>query len=402
MDLPLKNGTVTTNVENEPDGEDKKTLVEPEAMSSCQDRPAVDRLVAALQKSSNRQRLRLWLGSESLVEAAHAADHSARRSVTRHWEATTALEHASRLRSVDALAATGPAYELARVAQVGAAALQEATEVWAPVFEVLSVGIQQLARNAQVWQSRLSMVGDVAIELQRRVNVAKSPVLLVAQEIQDRLSMVHQVAQSPTFQTWLQELPSERVQEGIRRFLEEVEEAEGLEQPDAVASDVAVAAEGDSAWIVSWLLSFLKCLQRLGVTPSERWNAYALLLPFACFLYTEQGNDEDHAELVSLIRQQHQAEMAQGLEHHQSSVELLKVMRASLALQQLEQSYEVAVGRAPIRDHWSGPVTGHLVKGDEVQVLEAAGKWRRVQSVDEEGRFFIGWMLNKHLRHLPV
>ncbi|KLB18605.1 hypothetical protein SM40611_14130 [Xanthomonas hortorum pv. gardneri] len=306
------------------------------------------------------------------------------------------------MRSVDALAATGPAYELARVAQVGAAALQEATEVWAPVFEVLSVGIQQLARNAQVWQSRLSMVGDVAIELQRRVNVAKSPVLLVAQEIQDRLSMVHQVAQSPTFQTWLQELPSERVQEGIRRFLEEVEEAEGLEQPDAVASDVAVAAEGDSAWIVSWLLSFLKCLQRLGVTPSERWNAYALLLPFACFLYTEQGNDEDHAELVSLIRQQHQAEMAQGLEHHQSSVELLKVMRASLALQQLEQSYEVAVGRAPIRDHWSGPVTGHLVKGDEVQVLEAAGKWRRVQSVDEEGRFFIGWMLNKHLRHLPV
>ncbi|WOB48527.1 hypothetical protein NYR97_14885 [Xanthomonas hydrangeae] len=88
------------------------------------------------------------------------------------------------------------AYELARASHVGVAALQQAAEAWVPVVDVLCVVIQQLARTAQVWQSRLSMVGDAAIELQRRMNAATGPVLWGAQESQDLLNMVHQVTRS--------------------------------------------------------------------------------------------------------------------------------------------------------------------------------------------------------------
>lgn len=41
-----------------------------------------------------------------------------------------------------------------------------------------------------------------------------------------------------------------------------------------------------------------------------------------------QGKDEDHAELVSLIRQEHQVQIAQCLEQHQSPAESLKVTLA--------------------------------------------------------------------------
>ncbi|WP_150130666.1 hypothetical protein [Xanthomonas citri] len=398
---------MTTEVGSRSDGEDEK--------------PAVEQLFAMLHRSSTHKGLRLLRGSVPFLEAARAAEQPALRALRQHWEPNSALELAARLGStdalapvrssirhealagvpVDALAVASSAQNLVSASNEAVALLRQAAKVWTPALEGLSVGIHQLARGAEVWQSRLSVVGELTIGLQRRVDAATGPARLVVEGIRDRLHVVHDLVQSPTFQEWVNELTSERVQERICRLLEEAEEAERLDHPAATPSDTVSAAKVSNTWILGWLLSIFQRLKEIGIAPAEhRWAFYAIALPLLMSIYLEQGNDEDHAELVSLMRQQHQAEMAQSAKGSQSSAEIAQAMRAVLALQLLEQSFEVTVNSAPVRDELSGSVTRYLVKGDEVQILASAGKWRHVQSVDEEGRLLNGWVLKKHLRRV--
>ncbi|MGY4892231.1 UNVERIFIED_CONTAM: hypothetical protein EX528_18300 [Xanthomonas axonopodis] len=378
-------------------------------------------MFAMLNKGSTHQVLRLLRGNAAFLEAGRSAEQPALRALRQNWEPNSALELAARLGStgslaavrssirhealagvsVDALAVASSAQNLVSASNQAVALLRQAAKAWTPAFEGLSVGIQQLVRGVEVWQSRLSAVGELAIELQRRVDEATGPARLVAEGIQDRLHVVHDLMQSPTFKAWFNELTSERMQEGIYRLLEEAEEAERLEQHAEMASDPGSAAEANNAWLLGCLVSIFQRLKAIGIAPADhRWAFYAIALPFLLTIFIEQGNDEDHAELVSLMRQQHQAEMAQSRRGGQSSTESAKVMRALLALQLLEQTFEVTVNSAPVRDELSGSVTRYLVKGDEVQVLAAAGKWRHVQSVDEEGHLLNGWVLKKHLRRI--
>jgi len=90
--------------------------------------------------------------------------------------------------------------------------------------------------------------------------------------------------------------------------------------------------------------------------------------------------------------------MAQGALQNQDIKELVAAIHALASLQQVGQSFEISADTAPMRDERSGPVARRLKKGEEVQVLAAAGKWRQIQGVDEKGILFFGWVMNKHLR----
>lgn len=77
---------------------------------------------------------------------------------------------------------------------------------------------------------------------------------------------------------------------------------------------------------------------------------------------------------------------------------LTEVIFAQLVLQAASQSFEVSPQRAPMRDAPNGALIGELHHGDEVQVLQAQGKWRYVHTASSEGHALEGWFMKKHLR----
>jgi len=175
---------------------------------------------------------------------------------------------------------------------------------WAPVLEGMSSGIQKLGRSAETWERRVSLVGESIVQMQRKADAVSAPVRLVVTEMHDRLRLVQAVVQSPAFQAWAQELSSERVQDGLHRLLKE---ARAEDDEPSLDSTAAVTVEGISEamedfGLSAWLASLLSRINALGISVSDRWQIFSLLVTFAIFTYSEMGSDADHAELLSTIR----------------------------------------------------------------------------------------------------
>lgn len=397
---PQASGAVTGSTEN---GETEKRLslaVAGQASSSRQERPAVERLVVALQKSASRQAAQVSQVPLGVGGLHRAAERFHERELREELDLPAALESGYRLRAMDHMEISRSAQDILRVSGLAMESVHRAVESWKPVLEVLSSVVGHWARSVGVWQDRLAVVGEVAHRLQRLAAEAAGPALVALEGIHDRLEIVSRLVQSPGFQAWLDQLSSQEFQEGLLRIMEQAEEADRLNASDSLQGDESDVAPLKDTLLMQWLLAFIGQMKLHGFDRAERMGAYAIFLPILVTLYFERGNDQDHAEMVALMRSQHQAQISQDAEAGQHSAESAAAMQALLALQLAEQSFEVIVDDAPMRSELSGPVSRRLARDDQVQVLAAAGKWRRVQAIDEEGDLIYGWMLNKHLQRV--
>lgn len=385
--------------ESTEDGTDKRAIsaISEQPGSRHQSRLIVDQLVATLHQQSTRRSLQLLRDSSTVDEALRAAELASRETVSQKIALDSAIEPVIGFRPVDS-SVPGSGQDVMRASSAVVDSILRAVETWRPVLEMLSAGIQQWTRSAHVWRSRVVAVTEVVFELQQQMLRISAPARLVIEGIQGQLEQVHRLVQSPQFKAWVDELTSEEFQDGLRRVMDQAEEAERVEV--VVRPDVSGAIELKEAQLLQWFVALIRQMNAFGLPPSRRMTLYAFVVPLLLTIYFEQGNDQDHAEMLAVMERQHQMEISQGLEAGQTSAELVELIQALLTLQQIEQSYVVIVDGAPVRDVLSGPVSRRLEKEDEVQVLAAAGKWRRVQSVDVDGQAFTGWMLNKHLQRM--
>lgn len=124
------------------------------------------------------------------------------------------------------------------------------------------------------------------------------------------------------------------------------------------------------------------------------------MLGILMFVYSDMSGNRDQDELLSEIHQLKATITTQQEKHRADVTRLKEILNAQMALQVVLQSFEVVPVRAPMRRSPGGPLTGELRRGDEVQVWQAAGKWRFIRTVNDEGEALEGWVMKKHLRHV--
>ncbi|MBA0394523.1 hypothetical protein D7U98_03765 [Stenotrophomonas maltophilia] len=288
--------------------------------------------------------------------------------------------------------------EFAELAKRSSMALRQSLMPWQPVVSDLAMAASRTANCILAWRDRYASQHDAAVEAMRRLESSIGPARRLAEQFGEQLHIAAQLSQSPAFQSWLSEMSSVEMQERMEQLLQEASEDTSSSSPDMAMPPAAMQATATS--LVSWLVGCLAALRSSGLPHADRMVLYGYALTIACFLYTEIGSNQDHAEHMTKIDAQSQAMNAKLDEQNRSGRQMVALNQALLDLEMADHTYQVVVRSAPLRTVLSEPATHWLPCGEEVQVLRAAGKWRFVQTVDEEGALRFGWVLNKHLERL--
>ncbi len=292
----------------------------------------------------------------------------------------------------------GQLNEYAEMARRSAMALRQSLMPWQPVVSELAMAASRTANDILAWRDRYAPQRDAAVEAMRRLESSIGPVRRLAEQFGEQLHVAAQLIQSPAFQSWLSEMSSVEMQERMEQLLQEASEDTSSSSPDMAPPPAAM--QGTATSLVSWLVGCLAALRSSGLPHADRMVLYGYALTIACFLYTEIGSNQDHAEHMAKIDAQSQAMNAKLDEQNRSGRQMVALYQARLDLEMADHTYQVIVGSAPFRAELSEPAMHWLPYGEEVQVLRAAGKWRFVRTVDDEGALRFGWVLNKHLERL--
>ncbi|MGV6488421.1 SH3 domain-containing protein [Stenotrophomonas bentonitica] len=359
------------------------------------DRSSATRLVEQMQRNS-------------AIHALHAAQQHPSIAAMRDIE-SPATRFAIELANSDVLRMSsgirqnladrmGQLNEHAGMARRSAMALRQSLMPWQPVVSELAIAASRTANDILAWRDRYARQRDAAVEAMRRLHSSIGPVRRLAEQFGEQLHVAAQLSQSPAFQSWLSEMSSVEMQERMEQLLQEASEDTSASSPDMATPPAAMQATAAS--LVSWLVGCLAALRSSGLPHADRMVLYGYALTIACFLYTEIGSNQDHAEHMAKIDAQSQAMNAKLDEQNRSGHQMVALNQAMLDLEMADHTYLVIVRSAPFRAELSEPATHWLSYGEEVQVLRAAGKWRLVQTVDDEGALRFGWVLNKHLKRL--
>jgi len=286
----------------------------------------------------------------------------------------------------------------ADVARQSSMALRRSLMPWPPVLSELAISANRTANDILAWRERYAPQQGAVIEAMRRLESNIAPVRRLAEQFGEQLHIIAQLSQSAALQSWLSEMSSDDVQERLERLMHEASEDPSASLADVTAAPTEMSVTAAS--LVSWLLRCLTALRASEMPYADRMVAYSAALAIACFLYTEIGGSQDQAELVARIDAHGQAVSTKFDEQNRSGRQLVALTQAMLDLETVDHTYRVVVHSAPLRTELSEPATYWLPRDEEVQVLRATGKWRFVQTVDDEGTLRLGWVMNKHLERL--
>ncbi|MET4678774.1 hypothetical protein [Stenotrophomonas rhizophila] len=361
------------------------------------DRSSATRLVEQMQRNS-------------AIHALHAAQQHPSIAAMRDIE-SPATRFARELANSDVLRMSsgirqnladrmGQLNEYAEMARRSAMALRQSLMPWQPVVSELAMAASRTANDILAWRDRYAPQRDAAVEAMRRLESSTGPVRRLAEQFGEQLHIAAQLSQSSAFQSWLSEMSSVEMQERMEQLLQEASEDTSSSSPGMATPPAAMQATAAS--LVSWLVGCLAALRSSGLPHADRMVLYGYALTIACFLYTEIGSNQDHAEHMAKIDAQSQVMNAKLDEQNRSGRQMVALNQAMLDLEMADHTYQVVVRSAPFRAELSEPATHWLPYGEEAQVLRAAGKWRFVQTVDDEGALRFGWVLNKHLERLTA
>lgn len=288
--------------------------------------------------------------------------------------------------------------EFAELTRRSSMALRQSLMPWQAVVSELAMTASRTANGILAWRDRYAAQLDVAAEAIRRLESSVGPARRLAEQFGEQLHVAAQLSQSAAFQAWLSEMSSVEMQERIEQLLQEAAE----DTPSSPASMGAppAAMQATAASLVSWLVGCLAALRSSGLSHADRLVFYGYALTIVCFLYNEIGSSQDHAEHMAKIDAQSQAFNARLDKKNRNGRQMVALNQAMLDLELADHTYRVVGRSAPLRAELQRPTTQALQYGEEVQVLRAAGKWRFIQTVDDDGMVIFGWVMNKHLERL--
>lgn len=288
--------------------------------------------------------------------------------------------------------------EFAELTRRSSIALRQSLMPWQTVVRELAMTASRTADGILAWRERYAAQLDVAAEAIRRLESSVGPVRRLAEQFGEQLHVAAQLSQSAAFQAWLSEMSSVEMQERIEQLLQEA--AEDTPSSPARMGAPPAAMRATAASLVSWLVGFLAALRSSSLSHADRLVLYGYALTIVCFLYNEIGSSQDQAEHMAKIDAQSQAFNARLDEKNRNGRQMVALNQAMLDLEIADRTYRVVGRSAPLRAELQRPTTQALQYGDEVQVLRAAGKWRFIQTVDDDGTVMFGWVMNKHLERL--
>jgi len=376
------------------DHDDASQLSDPlrRARTSLIDRSAVMRLMEEAQGNSIAHAMKT--AQQQSIYATMQAIESPSTRIARELADVDRLGVVSAMR--ERLAMHTRYFDQAtEVARLTSMAIRDAVRPWQPAISDIAKAADLAAYSVRNWHERHAQEGRTAIDAMRRIEANIGSAQLLAQQFNERLAFAERLTQTEHFRSWLSNASSDQMQDRIERLLEDAVEAE--DHPELDESSTHSVEVKSAAALLSWLSECLTALRASGLPKGERIAALAALLGIVCFLYTELGSSQDHAEHMAKIDAQSQAVNAKLDEQNRSAREMVAMTQAMLALEMADHTYRVVARSAPLRTDLSEPATHWLPYGEEVQVLRAAGKWRFVQTVDENGAMFFGWVMNKHL-----
>lgn len=284
------------------------------------------------------------------------------------------------------------------LAKQSAMALRQSLMPWQPVVSELAMAASRTANGILAWRDRYAPQSDAAVEAMRRLESSIGSVRRLAEQFGEQLHVAAQLSQSPAFQSWLSEMSSVEMQERMEQLLQEASEDTSSSSPDMATPPAAMQETATS--LLSWLVGCLAALHSSGLPHADRMVLYGYALTIACFLYTQIGSNQDHAEHMAKIEAQRQALNARLDEQNRNGRQMAALNQALLDLEIADHTCQAVVRSTPLRSELQGPTTQTLQYGEEVQVLRAAGKWRFIQTVDDNGMMIFGWVMNKYLEPL--
>lgn len=293
--------------------------------------------------------------------------------------------------------------QTSRLESFAAAALDKTLAGWPLSVSEAAKAAYDSITNIRAWQDHLGY--DAARRAVQEAEETQNFIRRMGQHFTERMDLASQLTQTDSYRAWASLVTDERAREGIRRILEDSEEtglsaAVELDRGRSQGSEVVEVDPVSEAWLSSWIAWCLSAARVAGLNPSQRFEVFLMALHLACFIYSEASSGRDHAEIVALMQQQHQAQMAVWQAQDEKVARQLTLTEELRDLGVIENSYQVAVNVAPLRPVLRQKPTLMLHRADEVQVLKAAGKWRFIQTVDDDGMIIFGWVMNKHLERV--
>ncbi|MBO9873954.1 MULTISPECIES: hypothetical protein [Xanthomonas] len=214
----------------------------------------------------------------------------------------------------------------------------------------------------------------------------------------ESLQLAGRIAKTAEFQSWRDSVSVEDIKALAEAALTDLEKVDVQHADDASVSVEQSDAGEKTTLLVLWFVWLTTSVRETFSNPKQRQEFLSRVLAVLMFIYSDISADRDQAELSSEIHELREA-MSSGKEQQKSDMaRLTDAIYAQLALQAASQSFEVSAQKAPMRDEPDGALIGELHQGDEVQVLQAKGKWRYVHAASDEGDVFEGWVMKKHLR----
>ncbi|MEB1794404.1 hypothetical protein VDR45_01395 [Xanthomonas campestris pv. campestris] len=261
--------------------------------------------------------------------------------------------------------------------------------------------MNQTRELAKSWDRDLNFgvpnIGDTI----RALNAQSESVNRIIGQLSEPFELASRLSRSVQYQAWQAAAVGQSMQALVDRALADLESNElaSVRYAD-FESEEDLGAPERAVLLVAWVSWLTSAVRNTFSDPKERKELLQFMLGILMFVYSDMSGNRDQDELLSEIHQLKATITTQQEKHRADVTRLKEILNAQMALQVVLQSFEVVPVRAPMRRSPGGPLTGELRRGDEVQVWQAAGKWRFIRTVNDEGEALEGWVMKKHLRHV--
>ncbi|WP_233363693.1 hypothetical protein [Xanthomonas hortorum] len=243
----------------------------------------------------------------------------------------------------------------------------------------------------------LSKIGDSI----RAFNAQRESISRIIGRLGEPFELASHLSQGDQFKAWQAAAVGHGMQALVDQALADLESNElaSVRYAD-FESEEDLGAPERAVLLVAWVTWLTSVVRNTLSDPKERKDLLQFMLGILMFVYSDMSGNRDQDELLSEIHQLKATITSEQEEHKADVARLEALLKAQIALQVASQSFEVLPLRAPLRSSPAGPLAGELRRGDEVQVWQAAGKWRFIRTVNDEGEALQGWVMKKHLRHV--